>query len=156
MDFIPTKIERRPIPPLPITALVDAFTIIVIFLILGTVFATSDITVPGNLRLPKSISTEALESAPQALITEREVVLSLSKKKYPLGIFVGENPPALERALREVRAEVTRLAKNPRSSGLILNITADQRTPYRTLFDVTKVFRQAGFETLLFVAEGSQ
>ncbi len=39
----------------------------------------------------------------------------------------------------------------PDEAGKMLNIVADERLPYDKLYDVLSVFRESGFDTLIFV-----
>ena len=66
-DFI--KMKRREPMSLQLTAMIDIFSMIVIFLIMGTAFGTSDVILPKDFLLPHSNSKEDAETAPQLVIS---------------------------------------------------------------------------------------
>ena len=155
--------HRREGMELQLTAMIDIFTMIVIFLIKGTVMGASDMAVPSDMKLPKSYSHENVESAPQVVISVNEVkILSLGSGRenlpaVPLKDFKTSGSVASIEKLKEpLKAYIGQLTSAQRSGGVLLNVIADKKTPYADIFDVVKVFRQAGFESLLFIATGEK
>lgn len=118
----------------------------------------NDLPIPAEMRLPMSISKESVESAPRIVIGKKEVSESMFSETIPLSSFSndgrGKNDGKIAELKARLRGYVSALAPEARKSGVLLNVLADQETPYRHVFDVIKVFREAGFEALLFVAQG--
>ena len=81
----------------------------------------------------------------------------LGAEWLPLEIFrpAPVPDPRLLKLKQDLKIFVQKLAPEARSSGVLLNVMADRQTPYRDIFDTVRVFRETGFETLLFVATGS-
>ena len=149
MGIFDRKARKQPIE-LQLTALIDVMSMLVIFLIKGTVFGASDMLVPNDMKLPESVSRESAESAPQVIISKSKVSVSFSKETYDLSAFRDNGGPTGLR--KQLKAYVAALPAVARTSGVLLNVVADKLTPYKDVFDTVKVFREAGFETLLFVA----
>jgi hypothetical protein len=81
------KRQKKPPLELQLTAMIDVFSMIVIFLIFGTVFGAADITVPAGMRIPQSISKEGLEAAPKVMIERDGVTTTLIAGKIALNDF---------------------------------------------------------------------
>ena len=45
-------------------------------------------------------------------------------------------------------------ANESKNSVVNINVVADAGTPYKTVFNVVKVLRLSGFQSVLFIAEG--
>lgn len=142
--------ERKEPMALQLTAMIDIFSMITIFLVLGTVFGAADIDIGTNIKLPQSVSREEITSAPQLQISGSEVRFVPLAKSWKLEDFSQNTPLTLK-----IRSEIVRYVSNipghAKQSGTLLNVIADKTLSYKSLFDVIRVFREAGFETLLFV-----
>jgi biopolymer transport protein ExbD len=155
-DLIPKRERKGPIE-LQLTAMIDVFSMIVIFLIFGTVFGAADMVIPTGIEIPKSVSKEGIESAPRVVITKKEVFLSLIEGGKPVPLSDFHNPAArsnLKAQLKPALAEYQAKQKESKASVAPLNLLADTNTPYSDIFDVVVVFRELGFNTILFVANG--
>lgn len=135
--------------------MIDIFSMIVIFLIFGTVFGASDMVIPPDMKIPKSVSKEGLESAPRLVIERDRVKISVwDSAVYPMEVFRGGDASALRSLRTRLKTYVQELPEGSKRTGLLLNVIADRATPYRDIYDVVKVFRMEGFESLLFIAMG--
>ncbi len=155
-ELIVRRHRKEPLE-LQLTAMIDIFSMIVIFLIFGTVFGAADIVVPGSIKVPKSVSKEGAESAPRLVLDANEVMFSGSGEKAPLSWFKGQDEDSRAKAdafKGRIREYVAKLPESAKGSGVLLNVIADQDTPYEDVFSVIRVFREAGFQSLLFVATG--
>lgn len=156
MEIEVRKHRRKPLE-LQLTAMIDIFSMIVIFLILGTVFGAAEIILPKDLALPKSVSKEGLESAPRLVIQRDRVTTSISDETLGVEIFRGEgasNHSSVIAVKDKIKKYFASRPASEKGKSAYLNVIADAETPYRDIFDVIKVFREAGFDTLLFVATG--
>lgn len=151
MNDLFVKKRRRDPMELQLTAMIDIFSLIVIFLILGTVMGGVEVTLPADMTIPQSYSKESLESAPQVIVQDSEVTFEVLKLKVPMAVFTNPNAPELEEVRSQLKNYVASLPDTSRTSGILLNVIADQKTPYQKIFDVVRVFRESGFEALLFV-----
>jgi biopolymer transport protein ExbD len=153
-ELIPKKPKKGPVE-LQLTALIDVFSMIVIFLVLGGVMGAPDIVIPESMKIPKSKSKEGIESAPRVTLESDKVSFSLSSKPIPLQAF--SNPDSRERLVQELKpfaSEYFKKQTEAKNSVKAINVIADQSTPYRDIFDVVLVFRKMGFGSVLFVANG--
>lgn len=153
-NLLPKKPKKGPVE-LQLTAMIDVFSMIVIFLILGGVMGAADIVVPPSMQVPKSKSKEGIESAPRVVIESNQVTFSMAGAPIPIEGF--RNPataPGLEKELQAFASSFIESQKKLNKPAIPLNIIADQNTPYRDIFDVVLAFRKAGFSSILFVATG--
>jgi len=147
---------------LQLTAMIDIFTMIVIFLVMGSVIGVAEVAVPEGMKLPKSFSVEGVDTAPQLIIgRDQSVQLRNLSVGYPLSdrLKVTDfSDPNGSAGREQLRVEIEKVTRNPENSGKaqILNILADRNVSYREVFDVIQFFRRAGFESLLFVASGEK
>ncbi len=153
---------RHPIQP-QLTAMVDVFSMITVFLVAGTVFDSSSIVLPSYMQLPLSSAQEGISSAPQIILERNGVHANFLSSYYPYQVF---NPaleaalypdPDLSRLLSEIKAFVTHQTGKAKPEGLLLNVVADRSLKYNMIYDVIQVFRKNGFESIHFVSiqEGS-
>jgi biopolymer transport protein ExbD len=156
LNLAPRRRKRPPIN-LPLTAMIDIFSLMVIFLIKGTVFGAVDVSTAG-IKLPISISKESIESAPQVLISTEKVKIPSVGGEFPLELFrpgsSGDGSAEAATLKLQLKAFVANMPREAKTSGVLLNVVADKSIPYQNIFDTVKFFRDCGFETLLFVATG--
>lgn len=147
--------HREPLE-LQLTAMIDIFSMILIFLIMGSVFGGVDIVVPNGVKLPRSKSSELSSSALTVAITSDQVqVTGLENKNIPLNEFRRDrvHSSGSVNALRgELKKAIDKMSKEEKDKGVPLNVVCDEKAPYRDVFDVMQVFRGSGFNTILFVA----
>ena len=139
---------------LQLTAMIDIFSIIVIFLILGSVMSTTEVVIPGtDFVIPKSVSKESVNTAPQVVISDRSVLFPPLKLELKTENFIGTSKNIQEMASLSLKLKkyLKELPESSKGSGYLLNVVADEKVPYGKLFEILKVFREAGFESLLFV-----
>ena len=141
---------------LQLTAMIDIFSMILIFLIMGSVFGGVDIIVPNGIKLPKSKTNEISSSAlTVAILADQVQVTGLQSKDVPLAEFRRDrvqNSAAINGMKAELKAAVDKMSKEEKAKGVPLNVVCDQKAPYKDVFDVMQVFRGSGFNTILFVA----
>ncbi len=140
---------------LNLTSMIDICAILIIFLVMGTVIGQEDIIIPKEFKLPKSINKETLENAPQVMIYNNEVELKFLKKSIPVEVLLRKDENNSKIILEEIKNYISAMPQKSKSSGVLLNMVADGRTPYSVVYDLSKFFRQSGFQSILFVAEGN-
>lgn len=152
-DLISARSPRRHPMELQLTAMIDIFSMIVIFLILGAVFGASEMVIPEGIFLPKSVSKESVESAPRIIIGKQGVVSSLFNQMVTFREFREyENSAEIAKIMGSVKKFVQ--SQNKSGKPVLLNVIADSKMTYENIFPVIKVFQLSGFDALLFVAEG--
>jgi len=157
-SLFPQRKKKEPLE-LQLTAMIDVFSMIVIFLIFGTVFGAADMVIPKDLLIPKSESKEGIDSAPRLLIHEGQVTINLTNETFPLASFkspderkkIGDQlKPALEQFQARRKGNAGAESTNP------INLVADQGAPYEEIYDVVAAFREFGFDSVYFVATGGK
>lgn len=149
------KKPRREIVMLNVIPLIDISSMIIIFLIMGTIFGESSIEVPNGLKVPKSEHKDTVSNAPRIILSKDSVqVAFLEDIQIELNDFRDEDSPKMKAQVKKISDYVKNIPTEQKKGGVLLNVVADETTPYRDIFDVVAVFRKAGFDSILFVAMG--
>ena len=143
--------RRRPIM-LQLATMIDVFVLIIVFLIKGTVLSNVSITLPSEMKAAKSVSREGLEAAPQVVLFNNEVEIGFLKQKYSLDEFTESRPGFVKDLKAQVDAYISQAAE--KNSLVNVNFVTDANTSYSQIYDVVKVLRKAGFQSILFIAQG--
>jgi biopolymer transport protein ExbD len=154
-SIFPPRPKKEPLQ-LQLTAMIDVFSMIVIFLIFGTVFGAADMVIPNGLEIPKSLSKEGIDSAPRLLIHQGQVSFTLDKESIPLASFTDlEARKKIVARLTPLLEQYQKRRKGTAGAGMNpINLVADQSAPYHDVFDVVSLFRELGFDSIYFVATG--
>jgi biopolymer transport protein ExbD len=140
---------------LNLTSMIDICAILVIFLVMGTEIGQADLVTPEGLKYPRSFNKEVIETAPQVVVFRDEVDIRFTGRKIPLQTFRNVEDEVTKRAIDEINKYVAEIPPKLKGSGVLLNLVADRDVPYKTIYEVSKFFRQNGFQSILFVAEGN-
>lgn len=149
-----SKKPRREVITLNVIPLIDISSMLIIFLIMGTIFGDSSVIIPSHLKLPKSESKDSVNNAPQVLITKDEVSIKFLNRTIETSAFdigVTEKMVDLEKNISEY---IKQIPAESRQGSVLLNVIADESVSYKMIFNVVKVFRRSGFESILFVTIG--
>lgn len=146
--MMPKRRKRREPLELQLTAMIDIFAMLVIFLLKSTVMGAVDVQVPPEMRLPDSMSKESLETSPKIVINADQVNASFLAKSAVRVEEVGSLKPSIQKY-------ITELPKDSGAQATTLSVIADKEVPYRKIYDVVKVFREAGFGNVMFIANGT-
>jgi|GEM_PF-4713584 len=142
---------------LPLAPLIDVFTILVIYLVVGTYFAPADMVLPPGLKLPFSDSKEDIELATQVHVSATQVSIPSLQYTMPVEIFKTKNPsgPQIASFQAQVTKMVNALSPAMRQNGVTLNFVADKDLPYVVIFNVLQAVRVRNVDNVLFIATGS-
>jgi biopolymer transport protein ExbD len=146
--------KKKGIIVLNLTSLIDISAIIIIFLVMGTVFGESSFEPPADMKFPKSFNKEMIENAPQITITDTLVEVPFIHRQIELANILEDRQEKLKVVKVELKKHVAAIPVEVKGSGVLLNVLADKKTPYKTIYEVSSFFRDAGFDSMLFVAEG--
>jgi biopolymer transport protein ExbD len=142
---------------LPLTSMIDMFTILVIFLLMNFSATGEIFFIQKNVVLPEASHAKNLESAP--LISVSAAGVSLEAQK------VGDNPlhleesdqnlPKLMAALNNIRAFEEQLHPGEPFKGNI-NIQADEKTPLVYIKRVMQTCILAGWNSINFAVRAAE
>lgn len=133
------KKKRNIVSDLLLTALIDAFSILVIFLLMSF-SSTGEILYMGKgMELPKAMKGETLERNPVVKIDEGKIYLE--EKEVTANDLVA--------ALLELRKKITESRPGEEFPG-ILTIQGDRRLKYEQLNSIVLASSQAGFSDIKF------
>lgn len=119
---------------LPLTSLIDAFSIIVIYLLIGTQTSGIESTIPMKMTLPMAEHAVGLEKETTTL-TIQKGVYRLNDEVIPV------------RVLAQKLAEIKRSSKE---DSMELLVQADQEMKYEELDPLLKASSASGFEKMKF------
>ena len=144
-----TRNRQRPEPQL--AALIDVLAILIIFLVAGTVMGTSSLQIPENLKLPKSLSREALETAASVAITNDRILFSYRNQGYDLTQVLS---PAANQEQERFRTNLSAYLADTKTNVInYVQLIADQATPYSRIYDVVSFLRKSGIESVMFISQ---
>lgn len=125
---------------LPLTSLIDAFSIIVIYLLIGTQNSGMETEVPNQLNLPVANHSQSVEKATP--------ILRIEKGSY----FLDDKKVAAN----DLTNKLAELKKNSQEKQLELMVQADTEMKYADLDPLLKAGSLAGIEKLKFAVVPGQ
>lgn len=140
---------------LNLTSMIDICAILIIFLVMGTVIGQEEFVTPPGLKFPRSFNKEILENAPHIIVFNDEIDIKFLNRKIKIDTVREKTNELTLKVASELQKYVEDMPVKIKSSGVLLNLAADSRVPYSTIYDVSKFFRENGFQSILFVAEGN-
>ncbi len=140
---------------LNLTSMIDVSAIIIIFLVMGTVFGPSAIEAPPEIKFPKSFNKDIVDNAPQVIIKADKIDITFLHRDVELNYVLDNNEEKLKVLKAEIKNYIENMPESARAGGILLNIIADKAAPYKVIYEVSSFFRQNGFQSMLFVAEGN-
>ena len=157
MDDLVIQKKRKLVEPQMIS-MIAIFSMLILFLIAGTVFGTSSIHVPTHYDLAESVSKESINLSPQLLFSKEGIKLSYSDTTYPLSIFskTFASHSLRKKLVKETRDFISRLPEATKQTGVSLNVIAERSESYRVIFDVLSVMRPLGMENVLFISRSRE
>ncbi len=149
--------RKDPIEP-QLAAMIDVFSILIIFLIAGTAMDSSVLNIPINLGIAQTTSKSTTSNAPQVTLLNGELDINFidSKlkikdiEKFPNSSKIAD----VQNKLKEYLANIKEKNKKSGSEMQLLesvNLLADKNTPYREVFSVVKFFRTNGFQNTILI-----
>ena len=129
--------HKAPVASLILTSLVDAFSILVIYLIMNTSAAHEDMNIDKNITLPMASYSEVLQAG---------VVVTTVKGKYKIKEQVIEQSDLFE-TLKSLNAEL-KSSDDQRATNLV--IQADKMANFEAINPIILAGTQTGFSTIKF------
>ncbi|WP_041576866.1 ExbD/TolR family protein [Bdellovibrio bacteriovorus] len=125
---------------LPLTSLIDAFSIIVIYLLIGTQNSGMETEIPNQLNLPTAHHSQSVEKVTP--------ILRIEKGNY----FLDDK----KIAANDLTKKLAELKKNAQEKDLELMVQADTEMRYADLDPLLKAGSLAGIEKLKFAVVPGQ
>ena len=131
---------------LPLTSMIDMFSMLVIFLLLNFSATGEAFFVNKEIRLPDATNTRPLESLPLISITENSVSLdSHIVGSYSTEVTLSPHMPKLVASLQHLKQLQNNLAFAGLKPKTQINIQADQKTPVLYVKRVMNILISEGF-----------
>ena len=136
---------------LPLTSMIDMFSMLVIFLLLNFSATGEAFFVNKDIKLPKALNTRPIESLPLISITKQSVTLdSAIVGSHPTEVTLSPHMPKLVAALQHLKQLQGNLALAGLKPKTQINIQADQNTPILYVKRVMNILISEGFTGINF------
>jgi biopolymer transport protein ExbD len=152
-----TEHKASVVAELPLTSMIDMFTILIIFLLMNFSATGEVFYIQKDLKLPQANFGKPLESAPLITITPTNVIFETEK--------VGDNPvyleendqnlPKLANALKQIRIMEETIHPGQPFVGKV-NIQADENTPLVYIKRVMQTCINEGWGGINFAVNASE
>ena len=150
--------RKDPIEP-QLAAMIDVFSILIIFLIAGTAMDSSVLNIPINLGLAETSSKSTTLNAPQVTLHKGEVNINFIDSKITINDIENAAPtsPKILEIQTKLKSYLANIKENNKKSGSEMqllesvNLLADKNTPYKEVFAVVKFFRANGFQNTILI-----
>lgn len=137
---------------LQLAPMIDIFVLIIVFLLKGTILESTAIEKPEGLHLAKSVSREESEVAPEVVISPTKVSFRMVNEERPASVFEKEDFDVRDPLIQAFKDYIE---KNKKIEGAQnINVISDQAMSYKVVYNVVRLLRISGFQSMLFVAEG--
>ena len=150
------KTKRRKVSDPPLISMIGVLSMLIMFLVVGTIFGPATIELPSPFELAVGRRNNEIFAAPQVIFIPGGFRLSFGEKiDFPLDVFARKTPESKQLYKRLVSA-VEGLKRERKmhkgATSLPLNVIAERTSSYRIIFDVLSGLRDQGFTTMLFVS----
>lgn len=153
------KPQRREHSEPKLAAMIDVFSILIIFLIAGTAMDSSVLEIPIDLSLAETTSKSSSVNAPQVTLKNGIVTAQFIDEKISVGEMELDqtHSPKVKRIEGKLKEYLKKVSlgnkKNPTGEQLLqsINLVADKDTPYRHIYSTIKFFRIFGFQNSILV-----
>lgn len=136
---------------LPLTSMIDMFSMLVIFLLLNFSATGEAFFVNKDIKLPKALNARPLESLPIISITKDTVSLDSNVVgSYSTEVSLSAHMPKLVAALQNLKQLQSNLVEAGIQPKTQINIQADQSTPIIYVKRVMNILISEGFTGINF------
>ena len=149
--------RKDPIEP-QLAAMIDVFSILIIFLIAGTAMDSSVLNIPIELGLAKTTSKSTTSNAPQVTLLNGKLNINFIDSELKIkDIENSPNSPNILKIQNKLKNYLAQIKEKNKKSGSEMqllesvNLLADKNTPYKEVFTVVKFFRANGFQNTILI-----
>ncbi len=154
MDLDSLENTRRFPLQLQLAPMIDIFVLIIVFLLKSTIVADVSIVFPREMHPPMSKSKDSLETFPEVVVTETELIVGVIHEN----INLADLEKLGEARMTDLKNKVEQYAKakdeKVRSQATHVNLITFRGNSYKNVFSSVKFLRKIGFQSVAFIAEG--
>lgn len=154
MDLESIENTRRYPLALQLAPMIDIFVLIIVFLLKSTIVADVSIVFPREMHPPLSKSKEGLETFPEVVVTETEVVVGMIEETISLSEIDRLSDERMAGLKSKVEQYVKSKDEKIRSQATHINLITYRGNNYKNIFSAVKFLRKIGFQSVAFIAEG--
>lgn len=155
MAFAPTKAKRKKDPPagIPLTSLMDAMTIILLFLLQQFNADGALVTPAEGLKLPESVNTDKPKKATTIIATAEHIVVNDRLVVDPEDLqFTKESPYMIQKLYDDLDAKAEEiLSLDPKLFTGELLVQLDVNIDYKYMVRLVYTAAQAGYNKVKMV-----
>ena len=142
-----------------LAAMIDVFSILIIFLIAGTAMDSSVMNIPIDLGLAETSSKSTTLNAPQVTLLKSEININFIDSKLTIKDIenASTDSPKIVDIQNKLKSYLANIKEKNQKSGSEMqllesvNLLADKNTPYKEVFAVVKFFRANGFQNTILI-----
>lgn len=154
MDLNSIENTRRFPLRLQLAPMIDIFFLIIIFLLKATIVADVSIVFPREMHPPLSHSKESLETYPEVVVTETEIIMGMIHETLNIKDLEKLDDKKLSELSYKVENYVKTKGEAVRGSAMHINLITYRGNNYKNVFASVKFLRRIGFQSVAFIAEG--
>ena len=154
MDLESIENTRRYPLSLQLAPMIDIFVLIIVFLLKSTIVADVSIVFPREMNPPLSRSKESLETFPEVVVTETELILGMVQENLNIKDLEKLGPDRIDEIKTKVEYYVKTKDENTRVQAVHVNLISNRENNYKNVFASVKFLRKIGFQSVNFIAEG--
>lgn len=154
MDLESIENTRRYPLTLQLAPMIDIFVLIIVFLLKSTIVADVSIVFPREMHPPISKSREGLETFPEVVVTETELIVGILHENIKLSDVERLGEDRMADLKGKVEQYVKTKDEKVRSQATHVNLITFRGNNYKNVFAAVKFLRKIGFQSVAFIAEG--
>lgn len=154
MDLESIENTRRYPLALQLAPMIDIFVLIIVFLLKSTIVADVSIVFPREMHPPLSKSKDGLETYPEVVVTETEVIVGIIHENISLADVEKLGEDRMNELRNKVEAYVKSKGEAVRAQATHINLITFRGNNYKNVFASVKFLRKIGFQSVAFIAEG--
>jgi biopolymer transport protein ExbD len=154
MDLESIENTRRYPLALQLAPMIDIFVLIIVFLLKSTIVADVSIVFPREMHPPLSKSKEGLDTYPEVVVTENEVIVGMIQETVSLASAAALSEERMNELKTKVELYVKSKDEKVRSQATHVNLITFRGNNYKNVFAAVKFLRKIGFQSVAFIAEG--
>lgn len=154
MDLDSIENQRRYPLALQLAPMIDIFVLIIVFLLKSTIVADVSIVFPQDIPPPISKSKENLETSPEVVLTEKELIISNIEETISVEQIDKISQDKIDNLKARVENYIKTKDEKVRLQAMNANLITFRNNNYKNVFKAVRFLRLIGFHNVAFIASG--
>lgn len=152
---LPEDSSSLEIQELDLIPMVAIFSMLILFLIAGTVVTNNDMAIPSHLRLAEGMKKDDISDSPKVVIADGGVQVSIFDESMDFSLFKEKYRNQPQRVRFRKSLEKMRMMMGGADKLTPFHIIADRSLSYARLYPIMNELRFDGVDSFLFISEVS-